>query len=49
MEFVRVNKAILNHIEYGKDLSLFEYVESGRVRFTGQMACTGQPLRIAYD
>ncbi len=49
MEFVRVNKAIWNHIEYGKDLSSFEHVESGRVRSTGHMACTGQPLRIAYD
>lgn len=45
MEFVRGNKAILNHVEDGRNLFLFEYVESGHVRFVGQMVCTGYPRR----
>ena len=33
----------------GKDLHLFEYVQRGRVRYVGQMICTGFQERQAPD
>jgi 5-methylcytosine-specific restriction enzyme A len=42
MEFVRGNKAIINHSMDGKDLHLFlSTSQSGMVRYEGQMICVG--------
>jgi len=41
MEFLHGNKAIRDHIENGKDLHLFEYVEQGKVRYVDQLVYTG--------
>jgi len=49
MEFVRGNKAIRDHIENGKDLYLFEYVDEGVVRYVDQMICSGFEFREAPD
>ena len=41
MIFTRGNKAIRDHVQDGKDLHLFRYVDRGKVRYEGQMACVG--------
>jgi len=37
MSFTRGNKAIRDHIQDGKDVFLFEYIDQGVVRFVDQM------------
>lgn len=49
MQFVRGNKALRDHIENGKDLLLFKYVDSGKVQFIGQMVCIGYEIIQAPD
>jgi len=49
MLFVRGNLAIRDHVTDGKDLYLFEYVDKGKVRYVGQMACTGFQERRGPD
>ena len=49
MNFVRGNRAILNHAESGKDIHLFEYVDRGKTRYISQMVCTGYQEREAPD
>jgi len=49
MEFIRGNKAILEHAEQGKDLYLFEYVARGYVQYLGQMVCRGYEKHNAPD
>ncbi|MBZ0289222.1 MAG: HNH endonuclease, partial [Anaerolineae bacterium] len=41
MQFVRGNLAVKDHLENKKDLHLFENLNSGEVRYIGQMLCTG--------
>jgi 5-methylcytosine-specific restriction enzyme A len=41
MVFKRGNRAVRDHVGDGKDLHLFEYVAVGKVRYVGQMVCTG--------
>jgi 5-methylcytosine-specific restriction enzyme A len=49
MEFKRGNSAIRDHIQSGKDLYLFQYVNSGIVRYVDQMVCSGYEYREAPD
>ncbi|MFC2047927.1 HNH endonuclease [Chloroflexota bacterium] len=49
MTFIRGNRAILNHVEDGKDIHLFEYVRRGNVRYISQMICSGYQEREAPD
>ena len=49
MTFIRGNRAVRDHIADGKDLHLFECVQRGRVRYIGQMVCTGFQRRQAPD
>jgi hypothetical protein len=45
MQFIRGNKAILEHEKDGKDIHLFEYVRTGYVKYVGQMLCVGYRLK----
>lgn len=45
MKFIRGNKAILEHVENGKDIFLFEYVRSGTVKFINQLTLIGYKLK----
>jgi 5-methylcytosine-specific restriction enzyme A len=49
MSFVRGNRALRDHLKDGKDVHLFEYVESGLVRYVGQMIVTGYHERPGTD
>ena len=49
MQFVRGNRAVLDHASEGKDLHLFEYTSRGTVRYLGQMVCAGYERRHAPD
>jgi len=49
MSFTRGNRAVRDHIQDGKDLFLFEYVDQGVVRFVDQMLYVGYELRAAQD
>ncbi len=49
MGYIRGNLQILNHITNGRDLYLFKYIETGLVRFIGQMICTGHHETIGKD
>jgi 5-methylcytosine-specific restriction protein A len=49
MSFVRGNLAIRDHLSIGEDLHLFEYVGRGKVRYIGQMVCTGFQERRGKD
>lgn len=49
MDFSRGNRAIRDHIEDGKDLHLFEYIDSGVVRYVDKMICVGYEFRAARD
>jgi 5-methylcytosine-specific restriction protein A len=49
MEFLRGNKKVRDHAQNGKDIHLFEYVDRGRVRYIGQMVCSGYRERKAPD
>jgi len=49
MQFVRGNKAIRDHVENGKDLLLFKYVDPGKVQFIGEMVCIGYEIVRAPD
>ena len=49
MALVRGNLAIQDHVKDGKDIHLFEQVDRGRVRYVGQMICTGFHQRCALD
>lgn len=52
MQFSRGNLAIREHATNGKDLHLFQSVKGakkGRVRYVGQMVCTGSSFREAPD
>jgi 5-methylcytosine-specific restriction protein A len=49
MEFSRGNRAVRDHIENGKDLHLFKYVDHGTVRYLGQMVYAGFEIRQAPD
>ena len=45
MQFIKGNKAILEHVDDGKDVHLFEYIRTGHVRYVGQMICIGYKVR----
>lgn len=45
MQFIKGNKAILDHEKEGKDIHLFKYVRSGYVKYVGQMLCVGYRVR----
>jgi 5-methylcytosine-specific restriction enzyme A len=49
MKFDRGNRAVRDHIPDQKDLHLFEYVQTGRVRYIGQMVYAGHQIREAPD
>jgi 5-methylcytosine-specific restriction protein A len=49
MRFTRGNKALRDHIQDGKDVFLFEYIDPGVVRFVDQMLYVGYELRAAQD
>ncbi len=49
MKFIRGNRAIRDHVTDGKELHLFEYVDSGLVRYIGQMVYTGFDRREFPD
>lgn len=49
MEFVRGNKAIRDHLEDGRDLHLFQFMEQGLWRYIDQMICIGYFLTQASD
>lgn len=49
MTFVRGNRAVREHVNDGKDVHLLNYVKPGRVRYIGQMICTGYHTRQAPD
>lgn len=49
MDFLRGNRAIRDHMEDGKDLHLFEYIQRGLVRYAGQMVYTGFQEKQAPD
>jgi 5-methylcytosine-specific restriction protein A len=50
MQFVRGNRAILDHAQNGKDMHLFSYTsQRGFVRYSGQMVYTGHHHRLAPD
>lgn len=49
MSMDRGNAAVLNHSANGEDLHLFETLGEGRVRYLGQMVCTGMEPRRAPD
>ena len=49
MTFSRGNKALRDHIQDGKDVYLFEYIDPGIVRFVDQMLCIGYELRVSQD
>ena len=49
MTFSRGNSAIRDHVIKGKDLHLFEYVQSGLVKYQGQMVCTGNQNQRGED
>lgn len=44
MQFVRGNRAILDHAVNGRDLHLFEEVKGGFLRYLGPMTCAGYSL-----
>ncbi|AWX56930.1 HNH endonuclease [Brevibacillus brevis] len=45
MQFIKGNKAIIEHVDDGKDVHLFEYIRTGHVRYIGQMICIGYKVR----
>lgn len=49
MEFIRGNRAILEHSRVGKDLHLFEQLAEGAVRYIEQMVCAGYQERTGPD
>ncbi|MFN2302634.1 MAG: HNH endonuclease [Anaerolineales bacterium] len=49
MTFTRGNKALRDHIQDGKDVYLFEYIDTGVVRYVDQMLYIGYELRAARD
>jgi len=49
MAFKRGNKALRDHIQDGKDVYLFEYIDTGIVRYVDQMLTIGYELRAAQD
>lgn len=49
MQFVKGNKAILEHNEKGKDIFLFEYVRSGIVKFVNQLTYIGHHFEQGID
>lgn len=49
MRFTRGNKALRDHIQDGKDVYLFEYIDTGIVRYVDQMLYIGYELRAAQD
>jgi len=49
MTLARGNLAVIEHATDGKDLHLFESMGGGRVRYVGQMVCTGQQEREVPD
>jgi 5-methylcytosine-specific restriction protein A len=49
MKFVRGNRAVRDHLVDGKDLLLFEAVDSGRYRYRGCFACSGWEIKDAPD
>ncbi len=49
MQFIKGNKAILEHNEKGKDIFLFEYVRSGVVKFINQLTYIGYYIEQGID
>ena len=49
MVFERGNRAVRDHLVDGKDLHLFDYVDTGLVRYVGQMVCIGYHERFGSD
>ena len=49
MEFLRGNRAIRDHMNNGKELHLFKYVDSGIVEYLGQMMLKDYEYRNAPD
>lgn len=49
MSFIRGNRALRDHLQDGKDIHLFEYVDRGLVRYVGQMIVTGCQERTGVD
>ena len=49
MTFVRGNRALRDHLQDGKDVYLFEYVDRGLVRYVGQLIVTGYHERSGGD
>ncbi len=49
MEFIRGNKAILEHQENGKEILLFSYVSTGMVKFVDFMILTGHHFGTTPD
>src|SRR5579872_4824472 len=49
MSFVRGNRALRDHLQDGKDVYLFEYVDRGLVRYVGQLIITGYHERSSGD
>lgn len=49
MTFTRGNKALRDHIPDGKDVYLFEYIDTGIVRYVDQMLYIGYELQAAQD
>ena len=46
MEFVRGNLAIHEHAQNGKHQHLYKYIESGRVKYEGQMECIQATMSV---
>ncbi|MGF1507811.1 MAG: hypothetical protein GYB64_14515 [Chloroflexi bacterium] len=49
MTFTRGNRAIRDHAADGKSLHLFEYVETGKVRYMGEMVLVATHTRDMPD
>lgn len=49
MSFIRGNRALRDHLQDGKDIHLFEYVDRGLVRYVAQMIVTGYQERTGVD
>jgi len=49
MEMIKGNKAILNHVETGKKIHVFEYTRKAFVRYVGAAECLGYKEQIRPD
>ncbi len=49
MQFIKGNKAIRDHVSLGKEILLFQYVDSGIVKFISNMICIGYHYRESKD